>query len=223
MSEERTVGTTVGNKEQVECLKCTGSTLHEVLASVDFAGQERAADFEWRRHYQIVACGGCSSITFRVARTDSEDWEHDGDREMYHRVEETLYPPRVAGRRALDEADLAYLHDDISRIYRETAQALVSDMPVITGVGLRAIIETICKSQNAEGRDLQQKIDNMVEKKLLSERGAEVLHKIRSMGNKAAHEVKPHNTKALAMAMDVVESLLRDVYIHPKKAKSVFE
>jgi hypothetical protein len=43
------------------------------------------------------------------------------------------------------------------------------------------------------------------------------LHKIRTLGNAAAHEVKPHTEKQLRLAMDVIEHLLTDVYILPKR------
>jgi hypothetical protein len=41
------------------------------------------------------------------------------------------------------------------------------------------------------------------------------------LGNAAAHEMKAHNTKELNAAFDVVEYLLRGVYILPKQAENL--
>jgi hypothetical protein len=107
-------------------------------------------------------------------------------------------------------------------IYKETIQALSNNSPVLAGIGLRALIETICKEKNAEGRNLFLKIDDLVAKQILTPTGSTILHKIRTLGNDAAHEVKPHSEKQLGLAMDVVEHILNDVYIIPSKVESEF-
>jgi hypothetical protein len=52
---------------------------------------------------------------------------------------------------------------------------------------------------------------------------ASILYKIRTLVNNAAHEVKPHSEKQLGLTLDIVEHLLKDVYILPKLAESEFE
>jgi len=41
------------------------------------------------------------------------------------------------------------------------------------------------------------------------------------MGNNAAHEVKPHKTEELVIAMRVIEHALQGVYILPKQAEGL--
>ncbi|MFM0155637.1 DUF4145 domain-containing protein [Paraburkholderia sediminicola] len=107
-------------------------------------------------------------------------------------------------------------------MYDETSTALANDLPVLTGIGLRALIETVCKTETAKGDNLFAKIDNLRDKGVLTKHGAAVLHNIRNLGNAAAHEVKPHSTAQLMLAMEVVEHLLMDVYILPAKAELEF-
>ncbi|WP_305800612.1 hypothetical protein, partial [Thiolapillus sp.] len=38
---------------------------------------------------------------------------------------------------------------------------------------------------------------------------------LRTLGNEAAHEVKPHNNATLTLALDVIDHLLKGVYILP--------
>lgn len=59
-------------------------------------------------------------------------------------------------------------------------------------------------------------------KNILTPAGAAILHRIRALGNDAAHEVRPHNDKQLGVAMDVIEHLLKDVYILPKQVEAEF-
>jgi uncharacterized protein DUF4145 len=88
---------------------------------------------------------------------------------------------------------------------------------------LRALVETVCHEKNAQGKSLLNKIDDLTAKSILTPAGAQILHKIRTLGNAAAHKVKPHSEKQLAVAMDVVEHLLTDVYILPKRIEAEFE
>ena len=116
-----------------------------------------------------------------------------------------------------------YLPANIRRIYDETLMALSNQAPVLAGIGLRALLDTVCKEKNATGNDLLKKIDSLVGTGILNPASAAILHKIRTLGNAAAHEVKPHNDKQLALAMDIVEHLLKDVYILPKQVESEFD
>jgi hypothetical protein len=126
---------------------------------------------------------------------------------------EELYPSRVAGRNKLRRSDL--LPIAISRIYDETHAALCNKQPILAGVGVRALVEAVCKEEPAVGVNLEKKIDNLVTKGVLTKNGAEILHGLRILGNVAAHEVKPHSELTLNLAMEVVEHLLMDVYILP--------
>ena len=97
------------------------------------------------------------------------------------------------------------------------------DQPVLSGIGIRALIETTTKERNANGKDLMEKINDLVTQGVLTKDGADILHKLRVLGNKAAHEVKPHSTDQLDLAMDVIEHLLKGVYILPHHAKRKFK
>nr|WP_272929631.1 DUF4145 domain-containing protein [Pseudomonas syringae] len=97
------------------------------------------------------------------------------------------------------------------------------EQPILAGLAVRILIEMICKNQSAGGKNLFAKIDDLKSKGVLTTSGAEILHKLRSMGNDSAHEAKPSTSKQLILAMDVVENLLQSVYIHPDEAKAAFK
>lgn len=119
--------------------------------------------------------------------------------------------------------DTFYLPANVRRIYDETLIALPSEAPVLAGIGLTALIETICKEKNATGPNLLAKIDSLVSSGILTPASAAILHKIRTLGNAAAHEVKPHSDRQLGLAMDILQHLLKDVYILRKQVESEFK
>jgi hypothetical protein len=206
-----------------ECSKCSGTTAHLALATVSVHGSEGDSNysFDWQVDHQLIQCLGCKSITYRTVSSNSEDYGDDEDGSTYYRETEKLYPPRVANARGLgDEA--AFLPQKIRQIYEETLVAFSASAPVLAAIGLRALIEVVCKEKAAEGNDLFRKIDSLVEKGVLTPAGAAILHKIRTLGNAAAHEIKPHSEAQLGLAIDIVEHLLKDVFILPKKVETEF-
>jgi hypothetical protein len=104
----------------------------------------------------------------------------------------------------------------VHRIYNETHRALCEGLPVLTGIGIRAIVEAVCNEKGAAGKNLEQQIDSLKTMSLITPDGASILHSLRFMGNKAAHEVKPHTPEELATAFDVAEYLLKGVYVLPE-------
>jgi hypothetical protein len=219
-NKKQELNTSIGQEHSLPCSNCTGKTAHKVLASVDVEDHDDHAS--WYDSYQVVQCGGCKTISFRKASSNSMDMVQVGEDEWEHPVYESVYPSRIAGRKGLG-VDVTYLSATIRRIYEETQAALTSDSPVLTGIGLRALLETVCKEKEAVGHDLFNKIDHLVTVNVLTPTGAAILHKIRTLGNAAAHEVKPHSDKQLGLAMDIVEHLLRDVYILPKQVEAEFD
>lgn len=210
-----------GSEIQVPCIKCAGRTSHEVVASVDQSGYESEYNLDWQHAYQIIRCRGCKTLSYREASFSSDDYIQVGEDEWELDVSEKLFPSRIEGRKDLGN-DSFYLPPDLRKIYRETADALTNESLILAGIGLRAIVETVCKEKKAVGKDLYEKINDLASKRVLTPSGAEILHKVRSLGNEAAHEVKPHNPRQLSLAMGVVEHMLKDVYILPRLIEDEF-
>ncbi|WP_218926162.1 DUF4145 domain-containing protein [Marinobacter sp. LV10MA510-1] len=197
------------------------------MSDVDLSGREEADDefiFGWDDSYQIIQCQGCESIIFRKTHINSEDIGYvegkDGWEPEYLKREE-LYPNPEKNRVGLSDDHL--LPESLNRIYSETLGALNIGSPVLTGIGIRAIIETVCKDKKASGRTLNNQINDLVGQGVLTQEGADILHKLRVLGNAAAHEVKPHSNAHLGLAFDVVDHLLQGVYILPHHAKQKFK
>lgn len=220
---EYKINLTQNREFELACQKCAGKTTHRALVTVDVRGSEGDSNFsfDWSTDHQIVQCLGCKSVSFRIASSNSEDYYPIGDNEYEYDVAERLYPPRLEGRRGLGD-DTVYLPAKVRQVYDETLLALSVQAPVLAAIGLRVLLEAVCQEKAATGADLFKKIDNLVEQRVLTPTSATVLHRIRALGNAAAHEAKPHSERQLTLAMDIVEHLLKDVYILPRQAESEF-
>jgi hypothetical protein len=130
-----------------------------------------------------------------------------------------LYPVRTNGREPLAHL----LPMKVQRIYTESLRALNNEQPVLAGIGIRALVETICKDKAASGNNLEQRINALVMLGVLTPHGRDILHKIRTLGNQAAHEVKPHRPEQLELAIDVCEHILQGVYVYPHQAQAMLE
>lgn len=223
MTEELAINKKQGSKIECACRECNRITKHEIISEATLSGASGHNDHEiyWASEYQIVRCLGCETLAFRYTNSNSEDgYIQVGENEWVDNIREDIYPSPHEGRRPL--ADSHLLPAKIERIYDETLAALNSRQEVLCGIGVRAIIETVCKDKSATGGSLYQKIDSLVSQGVLTQDGANILHKLRTLGNNAAHEVKPHTPKELGLAFDVVDHLLLGVYILPEHAKRTF-
>ncbi|MEX1185809.1 MAG: DUF4145 domain-containing protein [Gemmatimonadaceae bacterium] len=211
-----------GKEVRLSCSACNRETTHTIVRSAEYVGNYEDGDFGvtgWDE-YQVVECKGCQAMSFRHSSRDTEDASYDPytQQEVLHeRV--AVYPHRLPGRHTIQDTYL--LPPTIRRAYEETVQALAADMPVLAGVGIRAIVESVCKDRGAQGINLEQRIDDLIAQGALTKAGAEILHSLRVMGNAAAHEVKPHSISALSIAMDVVEHTLNGLYIIPQRASAL--
>lgn len=218
MKETITANKNQDKEHRLPCGRCLVDTRHKVLQSVEVSGNDEG--FQYSEDYQIVQCQGCESVSFRRSVLTSEDLHLDEETgETYYTPTSDLYPTRVAGRHRLRQ--VYFLPPAVFRIYNETHSALCNKQPILAGVGIRALVETVCNEKAAVGGNLEQKIDNLVTIGVLTQNGAETLHSMRILGNAAAHQVMPHSEETLGLAMDVVEHMLTDVYVLPAATQNL--
>lgn len=206
------------------CRKCKNETNHEIITDYNLSGQEpmgHESFFCWESKYQIISCQGCDSVSFRETELNSEDYEQISQTEWANTIHIDIYPDPIEGRNPLDDSYLIPMN--LKNIYTETLKSINSNQPILTGIGIRAIVESVCKDQNTKGKGLENKINDLVSQGVLTKNDAGILHKLRIMGNKSAHEVQQHTAGQLNIAMDVIDHLLSGVYILPRKAKRSFE
>ena len=201
----------------IPCTNCRNNTSHRIHRSFPVHTNYEESGIQIWDDYLIAQCLGCKSVSFVYESSCSEDCEINsttGQSEIV--VRRTLYPSRIEGRQTMPR--LEAIPKKVLSIYRETYQAIGEKMPILAGVGIRAIIETITQEKEAVGYSLKNKIDSLASQGLITIDGSKILHNLRFLGNSAAHEAKAHTEEELLAALDVVEHLLNSVYILPNLA-----
>ena len=203
------------------CRECGRETLHSIVCSYNESGYEDCGggnSVDWNCKNQIIQCLGCETVSFRTVSTFSEDVEYDHDGPY---CPETIkyYPGRAEGLKSIESYLLPH---KIQEIYKETILSIENEQYILAGIGIRALVETICKELDAKGSNLFDKINSLKEKSIVTPEGADTLHKLRVLGNDAAHEVKAHNSLQLELAMKIVEHMLDGTYIIPNRVQHVF-
>jgi hypothetical protein len=190
---------------KTRCGDCGRETDHSILEDHGCSGYNEDAGIQWESKYQIVKCLGCGEISFRHVYDSSEEMQETEER----------YPDPYA-KKPMDE--YSSFPRKTRWIYKETLKALSNDMPILAAIGLRALIESICKHQKTTGSNLGKRIDQLVDMGHLTKTQADFLHQHRFMGNEAAHEIEAPESDALDAALDIAETLLKTIYVLPKKA-----
>ncbi|OEE65882.1 hypothetical protein A1OO_08720 [Enterovibrio norvegicus FF-33] len=211
------------DKQKFVCNECARETSHSIVSSFHESGFDDAGDgyrMDWDRRHQIIQCSGCDAVSFRIESTHSEDdhysYEHDA---LVGNITESYFPNRTHQLRAINTYLLPL---NVQAIYRETTSAISNGLFILAGIGVRALIETVCKEQNAQGKDLFAKINSLCQMSVITKEGSDTLHRLRSLGNEAAHEVKPQSEDQLYMAMQIIDHMLEGTYIIPQRINQVF-
>lgn len=192
------------------CPECNKQTNHEILFSEKEEFENTDYDFWSHTIHSTIKCMGCESISYRRETYTSEDISPING-EVDSRIE--TYPLPDSNRKPIP--GLQYLPDNLADIYLETLEAIKAETHILATVGLRACIEGIVNDKAISGRGLADKINNLQSQGYIAADNALVLHKIREVGNLAAHEITAGSKETIESAIDVIEILLRMIYVAP--------
>lgn len=199
--------------EKLACPSCEIVTRHDVLFSTEEEPEVSKDDL--RRTYLVVECRACGERSFALAtRFVGEDPEFPDEL----RVTTEVFPGPMI-REEMDEA--GDFPEDVRSIYSEVIEVFNTSAARGLGMLLRALVEGVCRDQECKGKNLEQRIDDLVERSLLSKPEAEMLHVLRYIGNEAAHEQGEPSWTDLVAGLDILEHLLRSVYVLPQTVKEL--
>ena len=189
------------------CPDCDRETAHKTMAGVilNYADDENDMEsFYVTENHQIIKCNGCHLIRYKEEYYDSECYSPD-------KPEISIYPVK---RKALDQFDIP---EFLRKIYIETNSALASELAILAGIGLRSMVEAICKDliekqeqetgetiqvsvdkQSTKKKSIQEvslkrKIEYFKEIRIFNENFEQILQIIREIGNDATHETKAYH------------------------------
>ena len=107
------------------------------------------------------------------------------------------------------------LPEEIYSTYEEVITALNNKMPLLTGLGLRTLLEQIVK-YFGKSDDLGIILTQFEEDGYISTKQRALLDDIRYLGNDAAHRADRKSRKDLILHLKVLENLIQQLFVYYK-------
>lgn len=222
---EITIETKVDDPMFYFCSSCRKETSHKTLVKVNIVNGPPRDTFIKSEHYRIAECSGCHSVFFVEKKIKPEELEWmDSDQE---KGKITVYPD--SDEIPLTESRLCvlslFLPSPLKEVYTETVVAIHKQMFVLAGIGLRAVLDAICRDKGIGkgGESLAKRLKIMAEEnRLITPDEKEILDTVKELGNGSAHEGRSLSVYEIQSALIVVEHILDKLYMLPK-IKQEFE
>lgn len=201
------------------CPKCKQHTNHQVMAEHLYSGDDE--DYYWRQTYRMVRCCGCEHVSFDVETLEESNirYDCDGMEEMYS--EHVSYPDSEGKLTPINGSwDFP---SDVLKMYRETIKAIDAGCYTLAAAGFRAVIESICLDKKINGKNLEVKINNMKKAGIITLADRDRFHSVRFLGNDSVHAIKTPERRTLLVVLDLIEGILKNLYIYDEKISSELE
>jgi hypothetical protein len=200
---------------RVHCGECSRTTNQIVVAMREVKNHPHE-EYHWGEEHYFIQCAGCDHYSYAVREWTEDDWDpHTGEMDERWKT----YPRSKEQRHPID--DVYSLPSKVRSIYLEIIGAVNAQLPVLTAIGLRALIEAICKDQGVGGSNLEKLIDGLATSNVLSGAQAAILHSHRFLGNVAAHDIESAKPTEIVAALEIAESVLRTIYVLPGLSKQI--
>ena len=203
------------------CNDCKSKTLHLIKTNYD-AEQILSIDEEEKLYrlpldikYQVIECRGCLTVSFREVKIFPKKGlmgafiPNSADKVLVR-----YFPERST--EVLTEKKFTDLAIQIESLYKEVIESYNNDLNILCAVGLRALVETICKELDITGKNLKEKIQNLAKSKHLGDSTANALDMHRFLGNEAIHINERPEKDELRTAILLLEHALKEIYSVPR-------
>lgn len=167
----------------------------------------------------IVQCLGCDTVSF-VQRFIGKQFR---DKQNNRNYIEHNYPERelMQDIEFLSIEEQRKLPPQLRKLYEEIEIAYEYDANLLAGIGVRMLIEAICLHQQIKGANLKIKIECLYSTGFIAKNDIPILDKLREIGNITAHEVKGFSNYKLKYALEIVNHVLKSIYILPTFQKKL--
>jgi hypothetical protein len=167
--------------------------------------------------YMIVQCNGCGQVSFLLQEQNIFFGQHKDEPKYIL----TTYPNEYDDPLFLTDEEQHSIPKSIMELYDEITEAFKNSSSVLAGIGLRTLVEAICMQLKIPGKNLHDKIKALHVKGLISDSELIFIDKLRIIGNVSAHEIKRISIEKLEYALQIVNHVLRSIYVLPKINKLI--
>lgn len=202
------------------CERCQSETNHKIIAEKNISDYELGVytpDYK----YFMLQCFGCEYVSFRKETHNYQAFYPDENDNWIYDINIEVFPYPLKGHKPLTGRYI--LPEKIRTVYEETIDALKINCFLLSAVGFRAIIEAVCIDKKILDGALETKINNLEKSGFISKQESNRLHAVRFMGNDSVHDMVVPKENELYVVLEIVEHLLKNLYIIDHKAKPILD
>jgi hypothetical protein len=201
MSEKRRV-----KVERVHCNQCRQRTEHRLLKTANDSEETQAGDW-WSTTFDMLECCGCKDVVLRrtsIFMSDEPDVRY--------------FPPLVSRHSPSWRYDLP---QKITAVLDEVYRSLDADNRSLPMMGARALVDMLIVEKVGDVGSFKQKLEKLATGGFIGAAQVEILDAALDAGSAAAHRGHTPSFEEVNAVMDIVENLLKAVYVLPDIAKSL--
>ncbi len=160
--------------------------------------------------YETWVCRGCDTVTLQESCA-MKGLTYDKGKKVVWGY--NFHPWREND--SLPRKDLGFTPAKLYGLYYEITESYTNELPVLCSIGLRALLEGICRDKGISDKDaraLADKIDELAKRQHIPSAIAKNLKSYKFIGDSAAHYLETPDRESLKIGIEVMEDLLNYLY-----------
>lgn len=205
------------------CNRCQRETNQDILHSETVKWEDPSDDENYPPTcgtdiYQMLKCCGCDLISFKHV-----DWMQGRYDDKGNDVPEIyFYPPAIYRTEPKWIYDLDWFNDEqsfVRKLLKEIYNSLHNGGRRLATMGIRALIEHVMVKKAGDQGSFVKNIDKFAGQGLISISQKDILSAVLEAGHATIHRAYSPTIEDLHTCMDIAESIVEAIYIHPSKAE----
>lgn len=208
---------------KAHCNNCIGSTNHFVIHTETkrWTDGDEQHEISGGDEYALIRCAGCDTIHLKHESWFSEDWDEDGPI-----IKTVYYPPSIARRRPnwLGDPNGPFFwgETEIEKLLAEIYSALQNDSRRLAAMGIRALLEAIMIEQVGDSGQIGANVDKFLAEGHVAKKHQDIFRdRLIEAGHAAMHRKHVPSSADIDILLEITESIIASIYVHPHKAKSI--
>ncbi len=206
----------MNKKTKAHCNTCLGERNHEVLFAETTSWFHDEAGFGGRDQYEMLKCRGCDSVILRHSSWFSED--RPANASVHY------YPPATCRKEPAWLLDMSGKGAQFARsLLGEIYIGMQNGMKMLTAMGIRSLMEYVMIDSVGDHESFGKNLAEFASKGFISQKQRSILDVVLDAGHAATHRSYKPTDADLATSVDIAETVIQTVYVHPDKAAELKE